>query len=111
MLEQFAALSDPRQTVKVKILYPLPEIVLLLLCATLAGADDFVEVQLWRPSSGVSRTWPSCVGCRPSRTACRTTTRWADGRTIEGNEDNLAELTAQTFAEKAAPVLKALGIA
>ena len=36
-----------------------------------------------------------------------------DGRTIEGDEDNLAELTAQaqSFAEKTAPVLKALGIA
>lgn len=36
-----------------------------------------------------------------------------DNRIIEGDEDNLAELTAQaqTFVEKAAPVLKALGIA
>ena len=45
LVERFAALSDPRQAAKV--LYPLPEILLLLLCATLAGADDFVEVQLW----------------------------------------------------------------
>lgn len=45
LVERFAALSDPRQPAKV--LYPLPEILLLLLCATLAGADDFVEVQLW----------------------------------------------------------------
>jgi predicted transposase YbfD/YdcC len=29
------------------VLYPLPEILLLLLCATLAGADDLVEVELW----------------------------------------------------------------
>ena len=28
-------------------LYPLPEILLLLLCATMAGADDFVEIALW----------------------------------------------------------------
>lgn len=45
LIERFAALSDPRQAAKV--LYPLPEIVLLLLCATLSGADDFVEVELW----------------------------------------------------------------
>src|SRR6185503_19651281 len=44
-LSHFAALEDPRQTAKV--LYPLPEILLLLLCATLAGADDFVEMELW----------------------------------------------------------------
>jgi predicted transposase YbfD/YdcC len=42
---RFSALEDPRQAAKV--LYPLPEILLLLLCATLAGADDFVEMQLW----------------------------------------------------------------
>jgi predicted transposase YbfD/YdcC len=45
LLDHFAALEDPRQ--QAKVLYPLPEIVLLLLCATLAGADDFVEIQLW----------------------------------------------------------------
>lgn len=45
LLDQFAALKDPRQTAKV--LHPLPEILLLVLAATLAGADDFVEVQAW----------------------------------------------------------------
>lgn len=45
LLDHFAALDDPRQ--QAKVLYPLPEIVLLLLCATLAGADDFVEIALW----------------------------------------------------------------
>lgn len=45
LLDHFAALEDPRQAAKV--LYPLPEIILLLLCATVAGANDFVEIQLW----------------------------------------------------------------
>ena len=45
LLDHFAALEDPRQTAKV--LYPLPEILLLLLGATLAGADDFIEMELW----------------------------------------------------------------
>ena len=44
-LAQFAALRDPRQASKV--LYPLPEVLLLLLCGTIAGADDFVELALW----------------------------------------------------------------
>src|SRR5271168_4277987 len=44
-LVHFAALSDPRQAAKV--LYPLPEILLILLCGTLANADDFVELALW----------------------------------------------------------------
>ena len=45
LLEHFAALRDPRQHAKV--LYPLPEILLLVLSATIAGADDFVETTLW----------------------------------------------------------------
>jgi predicted transposase YbfD/YdcC len=45
LLDHLAALKDPRQ--QAKVLYPLPEIIMLLLCATLAGADDFVEITLW----------------------------------------------------------------
>src|SRR4051794_29558866 len=45
LLDRFAALEDPRQ--RAKVLYPLPEILLLLLCATLAGADEVTEVGLW----------------------------------------------------------------
>jgi predicted transposase YbfD/YdcC len=45
LLDRFAALQDPRQ--QAKVLYPLPEILLLLLCATLAGADDLVEIEVW----------------------------------------------------------------
>ena len=45
LLDHFSALSDPRQPGKV--VYPLPEIMLLVLCATLAGAEDFVGVRHW----------------------------------------------------------------
>ncbi len=45
LLYHFAALKDPRQ--RVKVIYPLPEILLLILCASIAAADDFVEVQHW----------------------------------------------------------------
>lgn len=44
-LSHFSALRDPRQAPKV--LHPLAEILLLILCATIAGADDFVEIALW----------------------------------------------------------------
>ncbi len=43
--DHVSALDDPRQAGKV--LYPLPEAMLLVLCATLAGAEDFVEMRLW----------------------------------------------------------------
>src|SRR4051794_37037023 len=45
LLDHVAALEDPRQ--QAEVLYPLPEILLLLLCATLAGADDVTEVGIW----------------------------------------------------------------
>src|SRR5580658_2311060 len=45
LLEHFSALSDPRQ--RWRVLYPLPEILLLVLCATLSGMEDFVEIRLW----------------------------------------------------------------
>jgi hypothetical protein len=43
LIDHFSALEDPRQAWKV--VYPLPEVLLLVLGATLAGADDFVETQ------------------------------------------------------------------
>lgn len=45
LLAHFAALRDPREGWRV--LYPLREILLVVLCATLCGMDDFVEVKLW----------------------------------------------------------------
>jgi len=45
LLDHFSALSDPRE--RWRVLYPLPEILLLVLCATLSGMEDFVEVRLW----------------------------------------------------------------
>jgi len=45
LLDQFSALDDPRQAWKVT--YPLPEVLLAVLCATMAGAEDFVEIERW----------------------------------------------------------------
>ena len=45
LLDHFSALDDPRQ--RGKVVFPLPEIMLLILCGTLAGAEDFVEIQGW----------------------------------------------------------------
>jgi hypothetical protein len=41
----FAALRDLRQVAKV--LYPLPELPLAVLCSTIAGAGDVTEIGLW----------------------------------------------------------------
>ena len=45
LLDHFSALDDPRQSWKV--VYPLSEILLVILCGTLAGAEDFVEIERW----------------------------------------------------------------
>jgi predicted transposase YbfD/YdcC len=45
LLDHFSALDDPRQAWKV--VYPLPEVLLAVLCATMAGAEDFVEIERW----------------------------------------------------------------
>lgn len=45
VLDHFSTLSDPRQ--RWRVIYPLPEILLLVLCATLSGMEDFVEIRLW----------------------------------------------------------------
>ena len=45
ILDHFKVLSDPREGWRV--VYPLPEIMLLVLSATLSGMEDFVEIRLW----------------------------------------------------------------
>lgn len=45
LLDHFSALRDPRQSWKVA--YPFREILLLVLCGTIAGMDDFVEICAW----------------------------------------------------------------
>ncbi len=45
LMEHFSALDDPREGWRV--LYPLRELLLLVLCGTLAGMEDFVEIKLW----------------------------------------------------------------
>ena len=62
LLDHFSALADPRQHGKV--LYPLPEIILLILCGTLTVAEDFVEIREWG-----ARSCAFCAGSAPSRVA------------------------------------------
>ena len=45
LLDHFSALEDPRQSWKT--VYPLDEILLIVLAGVMAGADDFVEISIW----------------------------------------------------------------
>jgi hypothetical protein len=54
LLDHFSALEDPRRAWKV--VYPPPEILLIVLYGTMAGAEDFCEIERWaRPSAGAAR--------------------------------------------------------
>jgi predicted transposase YbfD/YdcC len=44
-LTHFSELCDPRQ--EIKLVYPLPEILLLTLCAVLSGADGWVAISIY----------------------------------------------------------------
>lgn len=45
LLEHFSVIGDPRQAWKV--MYPLREVILLVVCATIADCDDYDEIALW----------------------------------------------------------------
>lgn len=45
LLEHFGPIKDPRQPCKV--MYPLPEVLLLVVCATIADCDDYDEIAAW----------------------------------------------------------------
>lgn len=45
LIDQFSALKDPRQ--RWRVVYPLREILLLVLCGSLCGMEDFVEIRMW----------------------------------------------------------------
>ncbi len=45
LLDHCSTLEDPREPWRV--IYSLPEILLLVLSATLSGMEDFVEIKLW----------------------------------------------------------------
>ena len=70
ILTHFATREDPRQHAKV--LYPLVEILLLALSATVAGSDDFVETALWgqENQSFLRRFFPEENGITSHDTLC-----------------------------------------
>src|SRR3546814_20166120 len=67
LLDHFSALADPRQ--RWRVVYPLPEILLLVLCATLSGMEDFVAIRLWGEErlNFLRRFMPSARGSEERR--------------------------------------------
>jgi len=45
LLDNFSSVGDPREACKVK--YPLPEVLFLVTCTSVAGCDDYDEIADW----------------------------------------------------------------
>lgn len=62
LLEHFSAIEDPREPWRVA--HPLPEILLLVVCGTIADCDDYDGIAAWG-----ERICASCAGFCPFITA------------------------------------------
>jgi hypothetical protein len=64
LLEHFARVEDPRDVRR--ILHPLPEILLLVVCGTIADCDDYEDIAAW----GAAHLALPHAGTCPMNTAC-----------------------------------------
>ena len=63
LLDHFAEVEDPRDVRR--ILHPLPEVLLLVVCGSIADCDDCEDI-----AAGARRTSISSADTCPTRTAC-----------------------------------------
>ena len=45
LLDHFSVIEDPRE--KWRVAHPLPEVLLLVVCASIASCDDFDDIAAW----------------------------------------------------------------
>ena len=65
LLDHFSQVEDPRDVRRV--LHPLPEILFLVVCGTIADCDDYEDIAAW----GARRISTSSASTCPMSTACR----------------------------------------
>ena len=65
LLEHVSAVEDPRDVRR--ILHPLPEILLLVVCGTIADCDDYEDIA----ARGARRISTFSASICPTRMACR----------------------------------------
>ena len=106
ILNYFSALEDPRQPWKV--LYPLEEVLLLILCGVMAGADDFVEIRKWGDKKldflrgflpfvhGIPShdTLNDIMNALPSALFCDCFTRWVEA--LRGADPDIVAIDGKT---------------
>ena len=59
--DHFATIDNPRDVRRIA--HPLAEVLLLVVCATLADCDNYDHVTTWGPP-----TWTSCAATYPTST-------------------------------------------
>jgi len=64
LLDHFSQVEDPRDVRR--ILHPLPEVLLLVVCGTIADCDDYEDIAAWGTAPPTST---SSVGTCPMRMA------------------------------------------
>src|SRR3954452_20041867 len=69
LLDHFSAVTDPREQWRVA--YPLPEVLLLVVCGTIASCDDYDDILDWgeagRGSSRLPAPLPALFSWHPLR--------------------------------------------
>jgi DDE_Tnp_1-associated len=78
LLDHFGRIEDPREPAKV--MYPLREVLFLVVAATIADCEDYDEIALWgeqhlpvlrsRPALSSCALSPSSTSARPAPTGC-----------------------------------------
>ena len=99
LLEHFSALRGPRQAGKVG--YRLQEVLLVVLCGTMAGAENFVEIERWANRKLAFLRRPSV------RSGPKTQTDSGSTRTTSSRDHTPSAMTfspASVAAEVAPPV-------
>lgn len=106
LLDHFSALKDPRQAGKVG--YPLSEVLLVVLCGTIAGAENFVETERWanRKLAFLRRLLPfgrgvpshdtlnDVMNALPARLFSECFTSWVEG--LRESEPDLVAIDGKT---------------
>ena len=96
LLDHFSALEDPRQSWKT--VYPLEEVLLIVLAGVMAGADDFVEISYWaerklRFFAGSCRSRPASLHTTRSKRrderSCPMRDNWLSNRVFKNYDDIL----------------------
>ena len=68
LLDHFSAVTDPREQWRVA--YPLPEVLLLVVCGTIASCDDYDDIVDWGEAHLACAASCPIITASPARSGC-----------------------------------------